>query len=241
MEIYFEMNFKYKDFFSGVKDGIPIALGYLSVSFAFGISAVKSGISGAGAVLISATNLTSAGQVAGIEIISACGTLLEMAITQFIINLRYMLMSLSLSQKAGKDFTLLDRLLVSFGITDEIFAVASSKHKICPVYMYGLISTPFIGWIAGTFFGAFAGEILPESLKASLGLAIYGMFIAIIIPPAKKERGVLLSIIIAVICSVVLYYIPVFDFITEGFSIIICSIFGAGIASFFKPIEEEEK
>jgi len=236
---YTKMNLKHKDFFSGVRDGIPIALGYLSVSFAFGISAVKSGISGVGAVLISATNLTSAGQVAGIEIISACGTLLEMAITQFIINLRYMLMSLSLSQKAENDFTLLDRMLVSFGITDEIFAVASSKHRICPAYMYGLISTPFMGWTTGTFLGAFAGEILPESLKASLGLAIYGMFIAIIIPPAKKERGVLLSIIIAVICSIILYYLPIFNFITEGFSIIICSVFGAGIASILNPIEEE--
>jgi len=153
--------------------------------------------------------------------------------------LRYMLMSLSLSQKAENDFTLLDRMLVSFGITDEIFAVASSKHRICPAYMYGLISTPFIGWTMGTFLGAFAGEILPESLKASLGLAIYGMFIAIIIPPAKKERGVLLSIIIAVICSIILYYLPIFNFITEGFSIIICSVFGAGIASILNPIGEE--
>ena len=229
-----------KLFFSGIKDGIPIALGYLSVSFAFGISAVKSGISGLGAVFISATNLTSAGQVAGIEIIAAAGTLLEMAVTQFIINLRYMLMSLSLSQKTDESFTLLDRLIISFGITDEIFGVASSKHRIYPIYMYGLVLMPFVGWTCGTLLGAFAGEILPEALKASLGLAIYGMFIAIIIPPAKKEKGVLLSIIIAVALSFSLYYIPIFDFITEGFSIIICAVLSAGIAAYVKPIRESE-
>ena len=229
-----------KLFFSGIKDGIPIALGYLSVSFAFGISAVKSGISGLGAVFISATNLTSAGQVAGIEIIAAAGTLLEMAVTQFIINLRYMLMSLSLSQKTDESFTLLDRLIISFGITDEIFGVASSKHRIYPIYMYGLVLMPFVGWTCGTLLGAFAGEILPEALKSSLGLAIYGMFIAIIIPPAKKEKGVLLSIIIAVALSFSLYYIPIFNFITEGFSIIICAVLSAGIAAYVQPIRESE-
>jgi predicted branched-subunit amino acid permease len=227
-------------FLNGIRDGIPIALGYLSVSFAFGISAVKSGISGAGAVLISATNLTSAGQVAGIEIISAGGTLIEMAITQLIINLRYMLMSLSLSQKTDDNFTLLDRLIVSFGITDEIFGVASSKHRISSSYMYGLVLTPFIGWTLGTFGGAFVGEILPEALKTSLGLAIYGMFIAIIIPPAKKEKGVLISILVSVALSISLYYIPIFDFITEGFSIIICAVIGAAVASFVKPVKEEK-
>ncbi len=229
-----------KLFLSGIKDGIPIALGYLSVSFAFGISAVKSGISGLGAVFISASNLTSAGQVAGIEIIAARGTLLEMAITQFVINLRYMLMSLSLSQKADESFTLLDRLVVSFGITDEIFGVASSKHRIYPIYMYGLILMPFIGWTGGTLLGAFAGEILPEALKSSLGLAIYGMFIAIIIPPARKEKGVLLSIIIAISLSLSLYYIPMFNFITEGFSIIICAVLAAAVAAYVKPIREGE-
>lgn len=230
---------KRKLLLSGIKDGIPIALGYLSVSFAFGISAVKNGIGGLGAVLISATNLTSAGQVAGIEIIAACGTLLEMAITQLVINIRYMLMSLSLSQKVDDSFTLLDRLLVAFGITDEIFGVASSKHRIYPFYMYGLIIMPFLGWTMGTFLGAFLGEILPEALKSSLGIAIYGMFIAIIIPPARKESGVLLALVCAVSFSVLLYYVPLFNFITEGFSIIICAILGAAVAAFVKPIREE--
>ncbi len=231
------MKDKNKQFICGLKDGIPIALGYLSVSFAFGISAVKSGISGIGAVIISATNLTSAGQVAGVEIIAACGTIFEMALTQLVINLRYMLMSLSLSQKTDESFTFLDRLLVSFGITDEIFAVSSLKRKISPRYMYGLILAPFVGWTFGTFLGAFASEIIPESLKDSLGIAIYGMFIAIIIPPAKKERGVVVALTLSVIVSLLLYYIPIFDFITEGFSVIICALIGAAFAAYLNPIE----
>ncbi len=234
------MDSRKKLFINGIKDGIPIALGYLSVSFAFGISAVKNGIEGLDAVLISATNLTSAGQVAGIEIIKAGGTLLEMLVTQLIINLRYMLMSLSLSQKADESFTFLDRLVVSFGITDEIFGVASSKHRVYPPYMYGLILMPFLGWTLGTFGGAFVGEVLPEALKSSLGIAIYGMFIAIIIPPSKKEKGALLSVVIAVALSVSFYYIPMFAFLTEGFSIIICSVIAATLAAVLKPVKEND-
>ena len=230
-----------KLFFSGIKDGIPIALGYLSVSFAFGITAVNSGLSGLNAVAISATNLTSAGQLAGVDIIAACGTLIEMALTQLIINLRYMLMSLSLSQKKDESFTLLDRLVVSFGITDEIFAVASAKHRIYPAYMYGLILMPFIGWTSGTFLGAFSGEILSQDMKSALGIAIYGMFIAIIIPPSKKDRGALLAIIVSVTISIMIHYIPYFNFITEGFSVIICAVIASVIAAIVKPIKEEKQ
>ena len=137
------MNF---DFKKGLIHGIPIALGYLSVSFGFGIMAVRAGLSVAAAVGISASNLTSAGQAAGISIIAAGGTYLEMALTQFIINLRYALMGLSLSQKLNDDFHTPQRLLVAFGITDEIFAVASAQEdRVSPVYMYGLILISFLG------------------------------------------------------------------------------------------------
>ena len=144
----------------GLKDGIPIALGYLPVSFGFGISAVNGGLSPLAAVLISLTNLTSAGQVAGVEVILALGTLLEMTLTQLTINARYFLMSLSLSQRLGRGFSLPHRLLISFGITDEIFGVASSKREpVTPVYMYGLILLPFVGWLLGTLLGAISGNI----------------------------------------------------------------------------------
>ncbi len=228
-------------FKNGLKDGIPIALGYLSVSFGFGITAVNGGISPLAAVLISLTNLTSAGQVAGVGVILALGTLLEMALTQLTINIRYFLMSISLSQKLDKSFTLPHRLLASFGITDEIFGVASSKRQpIKPIYMYGLILLPFIGWSLGTLLGAVAGNILPAAINQALGIAIYGMFVAIVLPPAKRDRGVLVSSLIAIAVSLCLAFIPLFSFITSGFAIILSALVAAVIAALIFPIKDEE-
>ena len=236
------MNTHNKRLFScGLKDGIPIALGYLSVSFGFGISAVGGGLSPFTAVLISLTNLTSAGQVAGVEVILALGTLLEMALTQLTINIRYSLMSLALSQKLDKSFTLPHRLITSFGITDEVFGVASSKTEpIKPIYMYGLILLPFLGWTIGTLLGAVAGNLLPESINRALGIAIYGMFVAIVLPPAKREKGVLAASLISIAVSLALAFVPLFSFITSGFAIIISALGAAIIAARLFPIKEEE-
>lgn len=236
------MNTHNKRLFScGLKDGIPIALGYLSVSFGFGISAVGGGLSPFTAVLISLTNLTSAGQVAGVEVILALGTLLEMALTQLTINIRYSLMSLALSQKLDKSFTLPHRLITSFGITDEVFGVASSKTEpLKPIYMYGLILLPFFGWTIGTLLGAVAGNLLPEAINKALGIAIYGMFVAIVLPPAKREKGVLAASLISIAVSLALAFVPLFSFITSGFAIIISAIVAAVIAALLFPIKEEE-
>jgi len=230
-----------RDFRNGIKDGIPIALGYLSVSFGFGIMAVSNGLSVFAAVLISMTNLTSAGQVAGLTVIASNGSFIEMAIAQLVINLRYSLMSLSLSQKLDKRFTILSRLGISFGITDEIFAVSSGKTEdVSKHYMAGLISLPWVGWAMGTLLGAAAGEILPEKIKAALGIAIYGMFVAIFVPAAKKAIGVFIVIIIAVTASCCLKYIPVFDGISDGFAIIICTVLAAVAGAVFFPVKTEE-
>ena len=227
-----------REFTSGIKDGIPIALGYLSVSFGFGIMAVSNGLSVFAAVLISMTNLTSAGQVAGLTVIASNGGMIEMAVAQFVINLRYSLMSLSLSQKLDGRFTPLSRLAVSFGITDEIFAVASGRSgEVSKHYMAGLISLPWVGWALGTFLGAAAGEILPEKLKAALGIAIYGMFVAIFVPAARKAVGVLVVVIIAVAASCCLKYIPVFGFISDGFIIIICTVLAATAGALLFPVK----
>lgn len=237
------MNIEKRGLFkSGLKDGIPIALGYLSVSFGFGISAVNGGVAPFYAVLISLTNLTSAGQVAGLGVILALGSLLEMALTQLTINIRYFLMSISLSQKLDKSFTLPHRLLAAFGVTDEIFGVASSrKGRVKPVYMYGLILLPFIGWSLGTLLGAVAGNILPADINNALGIAIYGMFVAIVIPPAKKERGVLVAALIAIAISLALGFVPLFSAITSGFAIIISAIAAAVVAALLFPIKDEEE
>lgn len=228
-------------FLTGLRDGIPIGLGYLSVSFTFGIMAASYGIPLGYTLLISMTNLTSAGQLAGIGIIHAGGGLAEMALTQLVINLRYALMSLSLSQKLDGEFNLFHRLAVSFGITDEIFAVASSqKGDVSPRYMYGLIMIPYIGWAAGTALGTLAGNLLPEMLRNALGIALYGMFIAIVVPPAKKRPKLLAVIGIAVGLSCLIRFVPVFSFISDGFSIIICTLIAATAGALLFPVVTED-
>ena len=176
-------------FKKGLKDGIPICLGYFSVSFAFGIFAVENGLTVFQATILSLVNLTSAGQLAGVPIIMG-GTLPELALSQLIINSRYSLMSVSLSQKFSHKVNLKDKLLISYANTDEIFAVAiSQKGEIGKKYMLGLMLLPILGWTGGTLTGAIAGNILPAMVTAALGLAIYGMFIAIVVPVAKKEKA----------------------------------------------------
>ncbi|MBD5144471.1 MAG: AzlC family ABC transporter permease [Ruminococcus sp.] len=227
-------------FKEGLADGVPIGLGYLSVSFSFGIAAVTQRVSALAATVVSMTNLTSAGQVAGLSIITAAGTLLEMALAQLIINMRYALMSLSLSQKLDTGFTTPHRFLAAFGITDEIFAVASGKPKeITPRYMYGLILLPFLCWSLGTLLGGIAGSVLPEILRSALGIAIYGMFIAIFIPPARKSVGVLVTVIISATMSCGLRYIPLFSHVSSGFAIIICTLAASAAGAIWFPTKEQ--
>ena len=228
------------NFAQGVRDGVPIGLGYLSVSFSFGLMAVRAGLPVWTAVLISASNLTSAGQVAGLSIIAAGGALIEMIVTQFVINMRYALMAVSLSQKADANFTTLRRMTAAFGITDEIFAVAASQDGTFGAkYLYGLIVMPFLGWTGGTFLGAAAGNILPEAIKAALGIAIYGMFLAIIIPPSKKSRPVLGVVVASMAVSTVFAVTPVLKQVSSGFMIIITTLLVAGLAAYFCPLEEK--
>ena len=227
-------------FGKGVVHGIPRALGYLSVAFGFGIMAVRAGLSVLQAVGISMTNLTSAGQAAGVGIIAAGGTLIEMALTQLVINIRYALMGLSLSQKLDGNFSVFHRITASFGITDEIFAVASAQPvKVTPKYMYGLILISFLGWSSGTFLGAAAGRLLPEALTSSMGIVLYGMFLAIIIPPSRKNRNIFSAVIIAALVSVLFKF--VFTFVSLGFAVIICAVAAAAAAAILFPIKDEEE
>ncbi len=226
-------------FFKGMSHGIPIALGYLSVSFGFGIMAVKSGLTPFQAAVISASNLTSAGQAAGVSIIAEGGTLIEMILAQLTINLRYALMALSLSQRLDKTFNMPKRLLASYGITDEIFAVASSQPgRITPGYMYGMILIAFLGWVSGTICGAAAGELLPEAVTNAMGIVLYGMFIAIIIPPSRKEKSVLTVVITAAVISILFKYLM--DFISGGFAIIISAALAAAVGALLFPVKDEE-
>ena len=233
---------KKNEFINGIKDGVPICLGYFSVSMAFGMTAVLSGLPAWAAVLTSLTNLTSAGQFAGIKILLAWGKIAELIVTTLIINARHFLMSLSVWQKASSEMTLLQRFLISFGITDEIFAV-SIRHTrpLTACYMAGLILTPLFGWTAGTATGAFATSVLPESLSLAMGIALYGMFIAIIVPPAKKNKNVLISILMAVVMSIAFTYLPILKNLSSGWSIIIIAVVVSAVCAIWFPVTEDKK
>ncbi len=221
---------------------MPIALGYFAVSFAFGIFVINQGVgfTWLHALLISMTNVTSAGQLAGVPIIAAGGTFLELAVSQLVINLRYALMSVSLSQKMGKGVTLLDRFLIAFINTDEVFAVATSHPQMLGKrYMYGLILMPYIGWCSGTFLGAVAGGFLPQTVVISLGIAIYGMFIAIVVPDARQNKATAMCVLTAVALSLLFHFMPYLKEIGDGFIIIICAVIASALFAFIAPIKEE--
>lgn len=224
----------------GLMHGLPIGLGYLSVSFAFGMLCVTNGLPLWTAVLISMTNLTSAGQVAGLSIMVGGGSLIEMALTQLVINLRYALMSLSLSQKMHDSVSTPRRALIAFSVTDEIFAVAASlPGTLGKRYMLGLSVLPYVGWTVGTLLGAVAGGFLPDALRSALGIALYGMFLAIIIPPAKKRKPVLLVLFIAAAASCLLRLIPLFSGNNSGFVIIIAAVAASAFGALLSPVKEE--
>ena len=228
-------------FLKGVKHGLPIGLGYLSVAFTFGMKAVSDGITPLQALLISMTNVTSAGQFAGLPLIIAQASLIETALTQLIINLRYALMSLSLSQRMDKDMNTPRRMFFSFMNTDEIFAVASAQPgKVNHTYLYGLMAMPYLGWSLGTLIGAVAGQLLPVFVRTALGIAIYGMFLAIILPPARKEHPVRVVVVAAVAMSLCFRYIPVLSQVSSGFVIIICAVAASTLGALLFPVKEGE-
>ncbi len=231
---------KRKDFLEGLRSGIPIALGYLSVSFSFGMLCITKGVPILSAVLTSMTNVTSAGQAAGLLIMAVGGSFLELAACQLIINLRYALMSLTVSQRLGPSVTLADRFFISFGITDEIFAVmASRREPVTKSFFAGLFLLPYFGWALGTLLGAACGNILPENITAVLGIALYGMFIAIIIPPAREDNRILICVLIAAALSCLIYFVPLFSFISSGTSVIICAVIASGVCAALFPIKKE--
>ncbi|MDO4942268.1 MAG: AzlC family ABC transporter permease [Lachnospiraceae bacterium] len=230
-----------KDSFKqGIQDGIPIALGYFAVSFTFGMMSVSDGLTAGQAALISLTNLTSAGQFAGLDIIVMSGSYVEMMLTQLVINLRYCLMSFSLSQKLSREEVWLHRYLVAYGITDEIFGVSASRPgKISAFYSYGAMSVAVPGWVFGTLVGAICGNILPTFVVSALSIAIYGMFLAVIIPPAKKDRAVMCVVIAAMLISNIFSILPMLQNVSSGFVIIIATVLVSAIAAYLAPVKED--
>lgn len=228
---------KHNEYTLGVRDGVPVGLGYFSVSFGFGTLAAANGIRILDAGLISASNLTSAGQFAGLTLILASAGLWELILTQIVINSRYALMSLALSQRMGRSIGFAPRLLVAFFNTDEIFALAMArKEPLTTPYMLGLGTLPFLGWTGGTLFGAMAGSVLPGSIRTALGVMLYGMFIAIVVPPAKEHRNVLAAVAAALVLSSAVYYLHLFS---SGIAIVVCTVAAAGICAVLFPVEED--
>ena len=195
----------------GIRDGIPIALGYLAVSFSLGIAAGNMGMKAFSAALMSFTNVTSAGEFAGLSLMAAGAAYMEMAGTQFIINLRYCLMSCALSQKLSPKMPFFHRFLMAYGITDEIFGIAigaGAGQALSPYYVYGAISVAVPGWTLGTWLGVVSGNILPARVLSALNVALYGMFIAVVVPPARKDKILAGMIAVSMGASLFFTYLP---------------------------------
>ena len=230
-----------KDYRRGFSRGIPVGVGYFSVSFGFGAMAAAQGIRVLDAALISLTNLTSAGQFAGLTLIVAGTTLWELILTQLVINSRYALMSLALSQKMGQRIGVRQRLVVAFFNTDEIFALAMAEQEpLSTPFMLGLGTTPILGWTLGTLMGALAGSVLPEQIRMALGVMLYGMFIAIVVPPARKEKQILAAVVLALVLSCLFTWVPVLQAVSSGISIVICTVAAAAVCAALFPVVDEE-
>lgn len=226
---------------AGVNRGLPVGMGYFSVSFGFGAMAVSQGVGAWDAALISLTNMTSAGQFAGLTVIVAAASLWEMVLTQLIINSRYALMSLALSQRMGQRIGLLPRLLIAFFNTDEIFALAMSRTEPLTLpYMLGLGTLPILGWTGGTLCGGLAGSVLPVSIRGALGVMLYGMFVAIVVPPARQEKPVLAVVTLAVVLSCLFSWTPRLKDVSAGISIVICTVAAAAVCAVLFPVADEE-
>ena len=226
-------------YYRGLKAGIPIGLGYLSVAFTFGIMASNLGFTWWQAVIISMTTLTSAGQLAAINVMVNPGKYIELLISQLTINVRYAFMSVSLSQKADNKFKGIFRWLLGFFITDEIFAVAITEKNITRSFFIGLATAPYFGWATGTLIGSLMGAVLPKMLMNALSLAIYAMFVAVVAPEMKKVKSVFYAVLVTVLLRMLFYYAPILKNISGGLSVSICAVLAAVIAAIIFPVKEQ--
>lgn len=226
----------------GLKDGIPIALGYFAVAFALGIAAKKAGLTAFEALLTAGLTNASAGAYAGFTLIAEQGGYLAMALSQLIVNARYLLMSCALSQKLNPKTSLLHRAIVAFDVTDEVFGISVAvKGELNPFYNYGAMSVSIPGWALGAFLGVLMGNVLPMRIVSALGVGLYGMFLAIIIPPARKNKVIAGIVIISFILSLAFAKLPIISGISSGMRVIILTVVISLAAAILFPVKEDEE
>ncbi len=226
---------------AGLKAGLPICLGYFSVSFGFGTLAITQGLSILQATILSISNLTSAGQFAGLTVIVAGASLLEMILTQLVINSRYALMSLALGQRLGASVGIGKRLALAFFNTDEVFALGMAQPgKLTPAFFLGAGTVAAIGWTMGTALGAVAGSLLPASIQTALGIMLYGMFVAIVIPQVRGDKSMGVCMVLALLFSCLFTYLPGLSAVSAGITIVLCTVAAAAICATAFPIPDEE-
>ena len=232
---------KAKEFFSGIQAGMPVCIGYFSVSFGFGAMAIAQGLTVWEAICISATNLTSAGQFAGLTVIAAGAAILEMILTQLVINSRYALMSLALGQRLGAKATTLQRLSAAFFNTDEVFALGMSRGKaLTTAFFLGAGIIAALGWTCGTAMGAIAGSLLPQGVRAALGVMLYGMFVAIVVPQARAEKPIAVAVALALLSSCLFAWLPWLNRISSGLAIVLSTVAAASVCALLFPVADEE-
>jgi predicted branched-subunit amino acid permease len=233
---------KKKWFLRGIKDGLPIALGYFAVSFTLGIAAKNAGLTAVQAMLASLTNNASAGEFAGFTLIAANAGYFEMAVMIFIANARYLLMSCALSQKLSPETSLTHRMLIGYDVTDEIFGIAISvPGRLEPLYTYGAFTVAIPGWGVGTFLGVLMGNILPANIVSALSVGLYGMFIAIIVPPARRNKIIAGLIILSMVASYALATLPVISTVSSGIRTIILTVIISAAAAILFPVKEAKE
>ncbi|WP_244835138.1 AzlC family ABC transporter permease [Clostridium sp. BJN0001] len=230
------------NFLEGLHDAVPIAMGYFAVSFTLGIALKKAGITVFESGIMSASNCTSAGEFAAIDIIKNNSSYMEIAFIELIINIRYLLMSCALSQKLEKGIASIHRIFLPFCITDEIFGISILRNgRLSPFYSYGAISIALPAWTLGTTSGVICGQILPLRVVSCLSIALYGMFIAVIIPTAKREKSVLYVVIVSMVLSFLFAYMPYVKNISSGTRILALTIIISFAAAIIHPIADKEK
>lgn len=225
----------------GILDGVPIALGYLAVSFSLGIAARKVGLDAVQGFFASLFNNASAGEYAGFAVIGAGGSLLEMAVVMLVANARYLLMSCSMAQRFSPDTPIIHRVLVGFDLTDELFGIAIARPgEVDPYYSYGAMVVALPGWAFGGMAGVIAGSVLPERVVSALSVALFGMFLAIIIPPARKSRVVAGLVLASFATSALFAWAPLLSGLSEGVRTIILTVALSALAAALFPVDEKD-